>query len=138
MCNGYKISNVSRQGRHGGGIALIYKQPITIKVISKGVNRSIEHALWDCSISNTAITLVGSYHPPYNNTKKCTDAMFLDDLAEFLEEVLTLYSNIIIAGDFNLHVDDIANPDAQVFVDLLTTLDYKIMLTFLLIKVNIL
>ena len=46
--------------------------------------------------------------------------MFLDDLAEFLEEVLTSYSNIIIAGDFNLHVDDIVNPDAQVFVDLLT------------------
>ena len=46
--------------------------------------------------------------------------MFLDDLAEFLEEVLTSYSNIIIEGDFNLHVDDIANPDAQVFLDLLT------------------
>ena len=46
--------------------------------------------------------------------------MFLDDLAEFPEEVLTSYSNIIIAGDFNLHVDDKENPDAQVFVDLLT------------------
>ena len=66
------------------------------------------------------VTLVGIYHPPYNETTKCTDAMFLDDLAEFLEEVLTSYSNIIIAGDFNLHIDDIANPDAQVFLDLLT------------------
>ena len=46
--------------------------------------------------------------------------MSLDDLAEFLEEVLTLYINIIIVGDFNLHIDDIANPDAQVFLDLLT------------------
>ena len=87
MCNGYKICNVNRQGRHGGGIALIYKQPITIKVISKGVNRSFEHAIWDCSISNTAITLVGLYHPPFNDTNKCTDAMFLDNLAEFLDEV---------------------------------------------------
>ena len=31
-----------------------------------------------------------------------------------------MYSNIIIAGDFNLQVDDVANPDAQVFLDLLT------------------
>ena len=120
MCNGYKISNVNRQGRSGGGIALIYKQPTTIKVISKGVNRSFEYAIWDCSVSNTAITLVGLYHPPYNDTNKCTDAMFLDDLADFLEEVLASYINIIIAGGFNLHVDDIANPDTQVFVDLLT------------------
>ena len=120
MCNGYKISNVNRQGRCGGGIALIYKQPKTIKIISKGVNRSFEYAIWDCNISNTAITVVGLYHPPYSDTNKCTDAMFLDDLAEFLEEVLISYSNIIIAGDFNLHVDDKENPDAQVFVDLLT------------------
>ena len=120
MCNGYKISNVNRQGRHGGGTALIYKQPMTIKIISKGVNRSFDYAIWDCNISNTAITVVGLYHPPYSGTNKCTDAMFLDDLAEFLEEVLTSYSNIIIAGDFNLHVDDKENPDAQVFVDLLT------------------
>ena len=99
---------------------LIYKEPTTIKIISKGVNRSFEYAIWDCNISKTAITLVGLYHPPYNDTNKCTDAMFLDDLAEFLEEVLTAYSNIIIAGDFNLHVDGKDNPDAQVFMDLLT------------------
>ena len=89
-----KISNVNRKGRHGGGIALIYKQPMTIKIISKGVNRSFEYASWDCNISNTAITVVGLYHPPYSDTNKCTDAIFLDDLAEFLEEVLTSYSNI--------------------------------------------
>ena len=120
MCNGYKISNVNRQGRCGGDIALSYKQPMTIKIISKGVNRSVEYAIWDCNISNTAITVVGLYHPPHSDTNKCSDAMFLDDLAEFLEEVLTSYSNIIIAGDFNLHVDDKDNPDAQMFVDLLT------------------
>ena len=61
VCKGYKISNVNRQGRCGGGIALIYKQPTTIKIISKGVNRSFEHAIWDCNINNTAITLVGGY-----------------------------------------------------------------------------
>ena len=67
-----------------------------------------------------SLTLVWLYHSPYNNTNKCTDAMFLDNIAEILEKVLTLYSNIIIAGDFNLHVDYIVNPDAQVFMDLLT------------------
>ena len=89
VCNGYKISSVNRQGRHRGGLVLIYKQPVTIKTISKGANRSFEHAIWNCSFSNTMVTLVGIYHPPYNQTNKCTDAMFLDDLAGFLEEVLT-------------------------------------------------
>ena len=29
------------------------------------------------------------YHLPYSNQNKCTDAMFLDDWAEFLESLLT-------------------------------------------------
>ena len=94
--------------------------PLSKNLQGSHVNRSFEYAIWDCNISNTAITLVGLYHPLYNDTNKCTDAMFLDDHAEFLEEVLTSYSNITIAGDFNFHVDDTANPDAQAFVDLLT------------------
>ena len=76
VCNGYKISNVNRQGRWGGGIALIYKQPTTIKIISKGVNRTFEHAIWDCNISNTAIMLVGLYHLPYNDINKCPEPCF--------------------------------------------------------------
>ena len=42
------------------------------------------------------------------------------DLAEFLETMLTTYSNFIVSGDFNLHIDDIGNLDAQVFLDLMT------------------
>ena len=116
----------------------MHKQSITIKTISRGVNRSFEHAIWDCSISNTMNTLVGIYHLPYNETNKCTDAMFLDDLAEFQEEVLALHSNIIISGDFNLHVDDIANPDAQVFLDLLTAFGLQNHVNFPPIRANIL
>ena len=54
----------------------------------------------------------------------------LDDLAEFLKEVLTSYSKIITAGDFNLHIDDIANPDAQAFLDLLTVFGLQNHVTF--------
>ena len=81
---------------------------------------SFEYAVWECNISKTLLTLVGIYHPPYSDVTKVTDAVFLDDLAEFLETMLTTYSNIIASGDFNLHIDDISNPDAQVFLDLMT------------------
>ena len=46
--------------------------------------------------------------------------MFLDDFAEFLEEVLVSYGKIVYMGDFNLHVDNMENPDAQVFLDMST------------------
>ena len=63
VCNGYKISNVNRQGRCGSGLALIYKQSINIKTISKGANRSFEHAIWYCSFSN-AMVYFGRNLPP--------------------------------------------------------------------------
>ena len=120
MCNGYKLSNVNRNQRRGGGLALAYKNNLNVKLSLHGQSRSFEYAVWECNISNMLLTLVGIYHPPYSDMTKVTDAMFLDDLAEFLETTLTTYSNIIVSGDFNLHIDDISNPDAQVFLDLMT------------------
>ena len=93
---------------------------LDVKLSLHGQSRSFEYAVWECNISNMLLTLVGIYHPPYSDMTKVTDAMFLDDLAEFLETMLTTYSNIVVSGDFNLHIDDIGNPDAQVFLDLMT------------------
>ena len=46
--------------------------------------------------------------------------MFLDDFAELLEEVLVNYGKIVCMGDFNMHIDNMENPDAQVFLDMIT------------------
>ena len=120
MCNGYKLSNINRNQWRGGGLALAYKNNLNVKLSLHGQSHSFEYAVWECNISNMLLTLVGIYHPPYSDLTKVRDAMFLDDLAEFLETMLTTYSNIVVSGDFNLHIDDINNPDAQVFLDLMT------------------
>ena len=73
-----------------------------------------------CKTSGTLINVLAIYHPPYSSTNKCMDAMFLDDFAELLEEVLVSYGKIICMGDFNLHVNNMENPDAQVFLDMIT------------------
>ena len=120
VCNGYKLSNVNRNHRRGGGLALAYKNNLEVRLSLHGQSCSFEYAVWECNISNMLLTPVGIYHPPYSDMTKVTDAMFLDDLAEFLETTLTTYSNIVVSGDFNLHIDDIGNLDTQVFLDLMT------------------
>ena len=120
MCSGYKFSNVNRNQRRGGCLTLAYKNNLNVKLSLHGQSRSFDYVVWECSISNTLLTLVGIYHPPYSDGTKVTDAMFLDNLAEFLETMLTTYSNIVVSRDFNLHIDDIGNPDTQVFLDLMT------------------
>ena len=44
--------------------------------------------------------------------------MFLDDLADTLEKHLMSLSNIMVAGDFNLHIDKKTDPDVNLFKDM--------------------
>ena len=44
--------------------------------------------------------------------------MFLDDLADILEKHLMSLSNIMVAGDFNLHLDKKNDPDVNLFKDM--------------------
>ena len=50
--------------------------------------------------------VVGLYHPPYLDKAPTTNAMFLDEVTDFLATFLVEYNNIIITGDFNIHVND--------------------------------
>ena len=95
------------------------------------MTHSIEYALWECKTSGTLIHVLAIYHPPYSSINKCMDAMFLDDFAELLEEVLVNYGKIVCMGNFNLHIDNMENPDAQVFLDMITAFGLENHVAFL-------
>ena len=48
--------------------------------------------------------------------------MFLDELTDFLETFLVEHNNIIIMGDFNIHVNNTDDPEAQIFLDTMEAL----------------
>ena len=62
------------------------------------------------------------YHPPYSDKAPVTNAMFLDEITDFLATFLVKHNNIIITGDFNIHVNDTNDPEAQIFLDTMETL----------------
>ena len=49
--------------------------------------------------------MIGIYHPLYSGYNLTTNNMFLDDLTEWLAESLVNDKNIIIMGDFNIHIN---------------------------------
>ena len=65
---------------------------------------------FDRSLIYVAIYRPGSSQP--NNT-------FFDELTNLLEAIITLKSNLIIIGDFNIHVDDDGNQHGQHLLDML-------------------
>ena len=48
--------------------------------------------------------------------------MFIDDLTEHLTDWMPSYRNILICGDFNIHIDDPNDTEVQIFNDTMEAL----------------
>ena len=48
--------------------------------------------------------------------------MFIDDITEFLAEALSQHQNIIVAGDFTMHINGQDDPEANILMDTMTAL----------------
>ena len=60
--------------------------------------------------------------PPPNAQDDSTNNMFLVEITELLIFLIPKYNNVIIIGDFNMHIDDITNPENLIFNDTMGTL----------------
>ena len=107
--NGYEIQTYNRSIRKGGGLAIVYRSNLNVSVIEANQTRSMEHATWKVNTGTVTINIITIYHPPYLDINQSTNAMFLDDLADILEKHLMSFSNIVVADDFNLHIDKNVN-----------------------------
>ena len=102
----------NRENRFGGGLAPIYNNTVLdAKVSSKGACRTFEFAKWKVTSKGITTILIGIYHPPYSISNSITNVIFLDDLMEWLSEQTSQDKNIILAGDFNIHVNNLQNND---------------------------
>ena len=118
----FKLHHIPRRNRKGGGVALLIRDGYT--VLQNSIMNTSSFEYLDVSISNKSETfrLIVLYRPPLckkNNTRNS----FLQEFSSFLEELTLSRQPIIIAGDFNYHVDDLSNPEAASFLNLLESTD---------------
>ena len=117
--NGYHIQSANRRNRRGGGLAIIAATNIKTKLLEKGEKISFEYAVWKVNTNNTSMTVLAIYHPPPSQANHSTNTVFLDEFADYLENFLTINKNVVIAGDFNLHIDNDEDPVAQLFINMM-------------------
>ena len=63
--------------------------------------------------------------PPQGTQEGITNTTYLDELTDLLTEVTAKHRNIIILGDFNMHIENSEDPDAQVLIDTLEAFSLK-------------
>jgi len=113
---------VASSATNHGGVAVLFRDRFTASRIDTGFVPSEFEALV-CSLRSTSTTVIHVviYRP---GTKGAT-AKFFSDLTELLEIVATYQSQIVVSGDFNIHVDDPADRHGRQLLDLLEMFDLR-------------
>ena len=100
--------------KRGGGLAIIYKNMFTLKELMLPSFESFEQVTVATTCEGRSIfTLSVIYRPPCSSLSK-----FISEFDDFLER-MCMSSKLLIAGDFNIHMDNTCNYYVKRFSEIL-------------------
>ena len=114
--HGFSLLHTPRPQKSGGGVAVIYRSQLKANIIHNNSYNSFEIIAIKFTISNSNFNIYTIYRPP-----STSNAPFIAEFSTLLEDVISLPSEIIFLGDFNIHVDTPTLPNCAPFITLLDT-----------------
>ena len=98
--DGFKIEHMARAKR-GGGVALVFREHISVAQKRRSNWESFEYM--ECLVqTNVPLRLVIVYRPPHHGNSFNT---FINDFTAYLEQLIVTNGQLLITGDFNIHLD---------------------------------
>ena len=116
---GYNLLDYSRTGRLGGGTGIMFREDISVSQNAAGEFQSFEYSEWNITSSSHRFRLIIIYRPPYSDAHPITTGVFLTEFSDYLEHAVLCTDQLLICGDFNIHVDVSDDLDACRFLELL-------------------
>ena len=112
---GYKVLHVSISHSAGGGVGIIFKNSSRMNTSLTDQFHSFELMDFHLSIVR-CVRILLLYRPPGLST-----SLFLEEFSKLLEYITAdqRQKRLLIAGDFNIHVDNLNDTTARQFLDLL-------------------
>ncbi|KAI5085635.1 hypothetical protein C0J45_2211, partial [Silurus meridionalis] len=109
---GYSYVCKSRDTGRGGGLAILYKEKLKVSQLTLSTYSSFESiAIKINGAIPTILTTI--YRPPKSNNA------FLTELSELLTHLCSISPNVILLGDFNIHIDNTSNAVTSEFLSCL-------------------
>ena len=123
---GYMLQSVPR-GSGGGGVALLSKKALKVKNCStaKRKFKSFEYVELSLNHLSTNLRIVIVYRRPPSSSNQSTVVLFFNEFPILLESLATASGSLLIAGDFNLHVNDVRDTTATRFLQLIESFNLK-------------
>ena len=120
---GFNIIHKSRAGK-GGGVAFIFKKGIRIICQKTKCYKSFEVIEGILESNTTDILRISCiYRPGTGKYGKVVD--FCSEFEEYLSKMTHLPGRPLIAGDFNIHMEDPDNPDTKKFQALINSFGFR-------------
>ena len=80
------------------------------------------------------MTVMAIYRPPYSTINQATIQSFFEEFTEWMSTKSNEYSNIIVPGDFNIHMNNDQDVDANRFIDIMEALGLQKRVSFTMHK----
>jgi exonuclease III len=115
---GYDVLQVSRPDKRGGGVAVLFKEGLSVKIIPStkdDVFTQFEYIECSVSTSKNQLRLCIIYRPPPSRQNGLKTSQFFDEWSTYLDRLTTLPQEIIITGDLNFHLDDVEDASVHRF-----------------------
>ena len=105
----------------GGGTAFLILDSICIIFNPCHNYKSFECSSVTLKLPSSTFTVSNIYRRPTSSKYSETLSVFLDEFQTFLSSAATTPHEIIITGDFNIHLDDPNDSSSQQFINLLAS-----------------
>ena len=116
----YQLLLVQKAHVTGGGVAVVYKSSFVTRQLDTPNSKTFELMGLHLRNGSHSTRLIVVYRPPPNTKSGYTASEFLIDLfAHLMDSMAMDASNLLVAGDFNFHLDDKLNNDTRRCIDLL-------------------
>ena len=114
--SGYKALSISRHGRTGGSIAIVYKNDLNINITKGQPLETMESTCFSINTGFRVVNLIAIYRPPDSNALE-----FCNELANLLESKINSSGELILLGDFNITVNKPSEAVPSIFLDMLNS-----------------
>jgi hypothetical protein len=115
--NGFLCIRADRQGKQGGGVAILYSDALTVKRVKPHFQpNTFEYLAVNITFgkNSTPLCIVGVYRPPGSSS------FFAEELQQFLLH-LNASEHFLICGDMNIHFDNAADTSTRQITSALNT-----------------
>lgn len=121
----YNILHNPRKHGRGGGVGIVYREDISVKLCPSKPYDSFEHIITKIVAASVSYHVITLYRPPPNQKNHLSTSLFLEEFANLLADVLLLKGELLVLGDFNFHVNNASCIESKQFITLYESFNLK-------------